>query len=214
MDQAPGTRISLIVKLRDPTDEAAWREFLAIYEPLIYRLARRKGLQDADALDLCQEVFQAVARAVERWDPELCGFRQWLYRITRNLLVNFLTRPSHQRLGSGATSVQLLLESQAAPDPSAAAVFETEYQMRLFLWASEEVREEFTPTTWNAFWQTAVEDRASVAVAAELGLSIGAVYIARSRVLARIKKRIGQAADDTTTFAGEHHHATYFELLS
>jgi RNA polymerase sigma-70 factor (ECF subfamily) len=213
MDQAPGTRISLIVKLRDPTDEAAWREFLALYEPLIYRLARRKGLQDADANDLCQEVFRAVAGAIVRWDPGLCGFRQWLYRIARNLLVNFLTRPSHQRLGSGATSVQILLESQLAPDPSTTALFETEYRMRLFLWASDEVKEEFPSTTWEAFWQTAVEARASAAVAAELGLSVGAVYIARSRVLARIKKRIEQVDDGTRTFSGDHNHAAHSEPL-
>jgi RNA polymerase sigma-70 factor (ECF subfamily) len=207
MDQTPGTRISLIVKLRDPKDEAAWREFLALYEPLIYRLARRKGLQDADAHDLCQEVFRAVAGAVDRWDPGLCNFRRWLYRIARNLLVNFLTRPSHQRLGSGSTSVQVLLESQLAPEPSATWLFEAEYQMRLFLWASSEVKEEFTPTTWRAFWQTAVEARAAVAVAAELGLSVGAVYIARSRVLARIKKRIEHLDDDTINFSGEPDHA-------
>jgi RNA polymerase sigma-70 factor (ECF subfamily) len=213
MDGAPGTRISLIVKLRDPNDESAWREFVALYEPLIYRLARRKGLQDADAHDLCQEVLRAVAGAIERWDSGVCGFRQWLYRITRNLLVNFLTRPGHQRLGSGATSVQILLESQLAPDPSATALFETEYKLRLFLWASEQVKEEFTPTTWRAFWQTAVAARPSVAVAAELGLSVGAVYIARSRALARIKKRIEKVADDTGTFFGEHNHATDAEPL-
>ena len=61
MDQSPATRQSLIVKLRDPADSGAWSEFVALYEPLIYRLARRKGLQDADAKDLCQEVFRAVA---------------------------------------------------------------------------------------------------------------------------------------------------------
>jgi RNA polymerase sigma-70 factor (ECF subfamily) len=214
MNQAPGTRLSLIVKLRDPSDEAAWREFLALYEPLIYRLARRKGLQDADSHDLCQEVFRAVAGAIERWKPSQCGFRQWLYRITRNLLVNFLTRPSHQRLGSGATSVQILLESQVASDSSATALFESEYQMRLFLWASDQVKAEFTPTTWGAFWQTAVEARPTVSVAAELGLSIGAVYIARSRVLARIKKRIEQVGDDTGNFLGEDNHAIYCGPLS
>ena len=115
--RSAGTRLSLIVKLRDATDASAWREFLALYEPLIYRLARRKGLQDADVRDLCQEVFRAVAGAIDRWDPGVCSFRKWLYRIARNLLVNFLTRPSHQRLGSGATSVQELLESELAPGP-------------------------------------------------------------------------------------------------
>src|SRR6516165_4697819 len=65
MDEPPATRHSLIVKLRDPADGAAWGEFVALYEPLIYRLARRKGLQDADARDLCQAVFRAVAQAID-----------------------------------------------------------------------------------------------------------------------------------------------------
>jgi RNA polymerase sigma-70 factor (ECF subfamily) len=66
MDEPPGTRHSLILRLRDPADADAWHEFVTLYEPLVYRLARRKGLQDADARDVCQEVFRAVARAAER----------------------------------------------------------------------------------------------------------------------------------------------------
>jgi DNA-directed RNA polymerase specialized sigma24 family protein len=69
MEESPATRRSLIVKLRDSADHAAWEEFVTLYEPLIYRLARRKGLQDADAHDLCQEVFRAVSQAIGGWDP-------------------------------------------------------------------------------------------------------------------------------------------------
>jgi RNA polymerase sigma-70 factor (ECF subfamily) len=190
MDLSPATRRSLIVKLRDPADSAAWHEFVAIYEPLVYRLARHKGLQDADAKDLCQEVFQAVARAIDRWEPDRGSFRGWLSRIARNLLINFLTRRRSLSRGSGATSMQELLEAQPAVDESATALFEAEYQRRLFRWAADEVRSEFTPTTWQAFWQTALEDRPPGAVAAELGLSVGAVYVARSRVLSRLRRRI------------------------
>ena len=140
MDEPPLTRHSLIIKLADPTDTTAWREFVAIYEPLIYRLARRKGLQDADARDLCQEVFQSVAGAVERWDPSRGSFRGWLSQIARNLVINFLTRRRFQFRGSGTTSVQELLEAQPADDPSTSALFEEEYRSQLFRWAAEEIR--------------------------------------------------------------------------
>ena len=107
MHKAPATRRSLIVKLRDPADHSAWEEFVTFYEPLIYRLARHKGLQDADASDLCQEVFRTVSQAIAGWDPDpgRGSFRGWLSRIARNLLINFLTRRPNQLRGSGATSV-------------------------------------------------------------------------------------------------------------
>ena len=205
---APATRYSLIVKLRDPADAGAWREFVALYQPLVYRLARRQGLQDADAHDLCQEVFRAVARSIERYDPDpSCGsFRGWLARIARNLLINFLTRRPYRLRGSGSTSVQELLEAQPADDPSATAVFEAEYRRRAFRWAADEVRGEFTATTWQAFWMTAVEGRAPADAAAELGLSVGAVYIARSRVLARLKARIHQLGDEASAILSEVDH--------
>jgi RNA polymerase sigma-70 factor (ECF subfamily) len=214
MDESPATRRSLIVKLRDPADEAAWREFLTLYEPLVYRLARRKGLQDADARDLCQEVFRAVAQSIDRWEPDRGSFRGWLIRIARNLLINFLTRGRNQPRGSGSTSVQDLLEVEPAADPSATAVFDAEYRRRLFRWAAEDVRREFTPRTWQAFWRTAVEDGSPRAVAAELGLSIGAVYIARSRVLARLRRRVEQLGEyEAAAICCEVDHANLAELL-
>ncbi|WP_165225374.1 RNA polymerase sigma factor [Aquisphaera insulae] len=199
MEEPPATRCSLIIKLRDPADTAAWREFVEIYEPLIHRLARRKGLQDADARDLGQEVFRAVAGAVDRWDPSLGRFRAWLSTIARNLLINFLTRGRAQPRGSGTTSVQDLLEAQPAADPFATAIFEDEHRRRLFRWAAEEIRGEFTPATWQAFWQTAVEGRKPAEVADALRLSIGSVYVARSRVLARLRRRIDRLRVDPET---------------
>jgi RNA polymerase sigma factor (sigma-70 family) len=195
----PSTRHSLVLRLRDPRDEAAWAEFVEIYEPLVYRLARHKGLQDADAQDLCQEVFRAVAKAIERWDPDPAKgrFRAWLFRIARNLLVNFLASQRRHVRGSGSTSVQELLEAQPAADAQAEAAFRAEFQRRAFLWAAEHVKNEFTTSTWQAFWKTGVENQPIALVAKELQLSAGAVYIARSRVLARLRERVEQLTQDT-----------------
>jgi RNA polymerase sigma factor (sigma-70 family) len=206
MHDSPSTRQSLIVKLRDPADSGAWSEFVALYEPLVYRLARQKGLQDADAKDLCQEVFRAVARAVDRWDPLRGSFRGWISRIARNLIVNFLTRGSQHFRGSGATSVQELLEAQPALDPSATALFDHEYKRQLFQSAADEVKREFAAATWQAFWQTAVEDRTPEEVATELGLSLGSVYVARSRVLARLRRRVQSLAKDSEVVISEVDH--------
>jgi RNA polymerase sigma-70 factor (ECF subfamily) len=208
MDDSPATRCSLIFKLRDPADTAAWSEFVMLYEPLIYRLARRKGLQDADARDLGQEVFRAVARSVERWDPALGGFRPWLSRIARNLLINFLTRRREPR-GSGATSVQDLLEAVPAADPAATALFEAEYRTHLFGRAADDVRVEVALNTWHAFWQTAVEGRPPAEVAAALRMSVGAVYVARSRVLARVKRRLEELdCGDANSNEADHENPT------
>lgn len=203
MDNVPQTRNTLIAKLRDPADAHAWREFLAIYEPLVYRLARHKGLQDADARDLCQEVFRAVVRAIDRWEPDAArgSFRGWLFTIARNLCINYLTRRDRLAEGSGDSRTIDLLADVAAEDP-ASAVFDAEYRRRLFRWAAEQVKGEFTHNTWRAFWQTAVENRAVAAVAAELGMSAGAVYVARSRVIARLRQRIEQLGDETAARIG------------
>jgi RNA polymerase sigma-70 factor (ECF subfamily) len=213
MHESLSTRASLIIKLRDPADSVAWHEFVAIYEPLVYRLARRKGLQSADAQDLCQEVFRAVAGAVDRWDPRRGSFRAWLSRITRNMLINFLTRGRSQPHGSGSTSIQGLLEAQPACDPSATALFEAERERCLIRWTAEHIRSKFAPATWQAFWQTAIEGRAPGDVAAELGLSIGAAYVARSRVLSRLKQTIKLLSNEELPISNEVDHALPAEPL-
>lgn len=194
MDGIPDTRPSLLVRIRDPQDERAWREFLDIYEPLVYRLARAKGFQDADAKELTQEVFLAVASAIDRWDPDPSrgSFRAWLFRIARNLMINLLAKQQRHPRGTGTTDVKYLLEEQPAPAGEDSALFDREYRRETFRWAAEQVRRQVRDATWRAFWLSSVEDRPIREVAEALHTTVGAVYVARSRVMARLRRTIEQ----------------------
>jgi RNA polymerase sigma-70 factor (ECF subfamily) len=190
MQPSPDTRPSLLVRIRDGADGEAWRLFVDLYGPLVYGLGRKHGLQDADAADLTQEVLQSVAAAVRSlvYDPRRGKFRGWLYTIARNRLLDFQRR---KRLvqGSGDSAVQELLEKQPAPEPPEAD-WDREYERRVFAWAAERVRVDFRPSTWQAFWLTAVEGLSGEEAAEKLDMSIGAVQVARSRVLARLKETV------------------------
>ncbi len=189
MTDSPATRQSLLVRLKDPRDGQAWSEFVAIYAPLIDRLARSKGFQEADAADLAQEVFRAVAGAIDRYDPDPArgSFRGWLFRIARNLMINLLAARRIRPQATGDSDVRELLDRVPAPDSAETALFDAAYRRRLFHWAAEQVRGEFRDSTWKAFWLTAVEGREPGDAAAAAGISVGAVYIARSRVMARLR---------------------------
>ena len=188
MSDYPETRASLIVRLRDAADQAAWGEFVEIYRPVVYRLARRKGLQDADADDLAQQVLAAVASAVRRWQPDSARgrFRAWLSRIAHNRIINALTRRAPDRAVGGEPATDLL----AANDGPDSALLRMEYRREVFQWAARQVRGEFRPDTWQAFWQTAVEGRPIAVVAAGLGKGPGAIYTSRGRVMQRLREKI------------------------
>ena len=197
MPTLPETRASLILRLPDAADAAAWDEFTAVYGPLVYRLARRRGLQPADADDLVQEVLTAVARSVEDWlsNPNRGPFRAWLLAIARNLTINFLTRPRTRAMCTGDSSVARRLAQHAA-NGDAASEFELEYRREVFRWAAEQVRAAVTEKTWEAFWRTSVEEQPVGAVAMQLQMSVGSVYIAKSRVMARLRELIQRMPDD------------------
>ena len=199
MADAPTTRPSLLVRLKDSRDAEAWRQFVELYGPIIYRFGRRHRLQDADAADLTQEVLRGVSGGVGRfdYDPRLGSFRGWLFTLARRKLADLLARRRRQVQATGSDATQAHLEEQ--PERDSADVWNQEHERQIFAWAAEQVRGQFTETTWRAFWATAVEDRDAAGVAAKLGLSIGAVYVAKSRVQARLREQVRQVADDDGT---------------
>jgi RNA polymerase sigma-70 factor (ECF subfamily) len=190
MPDSPTTRPSLLVRLRDPRDGAAWQEFVDLYAPLVYGWARHKGLQDADAADVTQEVFRSMAGAVAKleYDASRGAFRGWLFTVTRNRIRNFLASRQARERGSGGTTMMQFLEEQ--PEKGEEAAWELEYQQRVFAWAAERVRGQFEERTWQAFWLAAVERKSGEEVAQELQMSVGAVYVAKNRVLNRLRQEV------------------------
>jgi RNA polymerase sigma-70 factor (ECF subfamily) len=198
MTHQPETRQSLIIRLPNARDEVAWAEFLSLYEPLILRLMRKQGLQNSDARDVCQQVLAAVARDVNQWKPDggQASFRRWLFQVARNRLLKFLAKRRTEPRAAGGTEAQIKLESQPDDPGTLANAWEREYRQELLAWGADQIRGEFQPPTWQAFWRTCVNGEPVAKVAAELGTSAGNVYVARSRIIARLREKISEVEDD------------------
>jgi RNA polymerase sigma-70 factor (ECF subfamily) len=182
------TSVSLLERLRQPQPEEAWERFVRLYTPLLFYWARRTGLQESDAADLVQDVFALLLRRLPEftYDSQR-SFRAWLRTLTLNRW-----REIHRRrlLPTVAGDAPLLVE-QAAPD-EAEAVWDAEYRRHLLTQALELLEPEFQPATWRAFHESAVLGRPAAEVADALGISLNAVYLARSRVLRRLRQELAE----------------------
>jgi RNA polymerase sigma-70 factor (ECF subfamily) len=189
--QFPETRDSLLMQVRSPANREAWDEFVLIYRPVIYRLARQKGLQDADAQDLAQRVLMSVAAAIGQWEKtnESVRFRHWLRRVARNAIINALVRQPLDR-AAGGTSVQDLLLEQPEADSQSNAEIELEYRRELYLRAARNVRTDVEPDTWRAFELTVIENQSIEDAANQLDKPIGTIYAARSRIMRRLREAV------------------------
>ena len=188
MTNAPKTSLSLILRVADERDLVAWEQFAEIYQPLVYRIALSRGLQPADAHDLVQEVMTRVARSVNRWDPDQSkgSFRGWISRIARNLIIDFLKHKNRLPRTSDNSDVRRLIETK--PDDSQESMFfQLEYEKQIFFAAASKIKKDFADNTWDAFWRTAVNNEPIERVANELNMTSGAVYVARSRVMNKLK---------------------------
>lgn len=191
------TPVSLLLRLKQDS-QAAWERVVRLYAPLVFRWCRRGGLQPADAADVGQEVFQAVARGIHDFRRERAGdtFRGWLSTITRNKVRDFF-REQHAELqavgGDGAFEQLKNLPFNEDDDPS--NVTDPAERTLLLHQALRIIRVEFEDSSWAAFWRTAVEGQAPLDVAEDLGISVNAVYVARSRILRRIREEFQDLVD-------------------
>jgi RNA polymerase sigma-70 factor (ECF subfamily) len=181
----PSTSPSLLERLRQPGDSTAWGRFVDLYTPLLYYWARRVGLDQSRAADLVQEVLLVLVGKLPEftYDPAQ-SFRSWLRSVATNKW-----RENCRRQPPGREVQGVDLSAVAGPD-AAPEFEEAEYHQYLAQRALALMQAEFQPATWKACWEQVVSGRPAAEVAAELGMSEGAVYVAKSRVLRRLREEL------------------------
>lgn len=185
------TSSSLLRRVRD-RDEDAWRRLVRLYGPLVDRWVRQSGLQAADAHDIFQQVFLAVAKGIGQFRRERPGdsFRAWLRTITRTKLADHFRRRVAEPLGAGGSVALRRLAELEAPAEHPPQADEEEGLQQLRLRAMDLIRGEFEPKTWDAFWRVTVRGEPTKNIAADLRVSPAAVRLAKSRVLRRLREEL------------------------
>lgn len=197
MTLLPETRESLLIRLADAADAAAWDEFVAIYRPMILRLGLRKGLQPSDADDLTQQVLMSVSRVIGDWkkDPSRGNFRSWLRTVARNAIINMLQRgPKVAALG-GSDFLDICHEAES-PSAEIGQWIDDEHDRCVLRLAAARVERQVSATTWHAFWRTATEGESVQDVAIALGISVGKVYGAKGRVMKMLQSEVAKICDE------------------
>jgi RNA polymerase sigma-70 factor (ECF subfamily) len=188
----PGSTSSTLLALVKEGDAEAWSRLARLYGPTVYAWARRAKLQPADAADVVQEVFRAVATHVAGFRREQPGdsFRGWLWVITRNQIRDHFRNRADQPQGVGGSSAQVRCQEWPEPLPADSQSSSPETS-RLARRALDLIRIEFDSPIWQAFWRYVVEGETPADVAQDLGLSVWSVYKAKSRVLQRLREELG-----------------------
>jgi RNA polymerase sigma-70 factor, ECF subfamily len=178
------TPVSLLERLCRRPDPGSWQRFVSLYAPLVYRWGHRVGLQDQDAADLVQDVFTTLVQVLPTFAYDRRrGFRRWLRTVTLNRWRDTRKRPEMRAL------------PEDLPAEASDAFWEVEYRQELARRAMKLMQTDFQPTTWRAFWEHTVVGRSASDVAAELGITVGAVYAAKFRVLQRLREELDGLLD-------------------
>jgi RNA polymerase sigma factor (sigma-70 family) len=192
---ADATRPSLLLRLRDPKDAEAWRIFVETYTPLVYAYCRRRGIQDSDVADVTQEVMAQVMRSISdfSYQAERGRFRDWLGTITRTKLLRFLSKNARPGKAGDAATAELLSQVEV---PESDTLWTEGFHARLLEVAMQRSRSEFEETTWRIFECAWLLGRTAGQVAQDLAVPIESVYVAKSRVLKRLRAEVASLAED------------------
>ncbi|MCA9201911.1 MAG: sigma-70 family RNA polymerase sigma factor [Planctomycetales bacterium] len=190
----PSTRITLLRKVKDASDDHAWRQFVDQYTPLVFRYCRQRGLQDADACDVTQNVFMAVARAMDRFDYDSSRgrFRSWLGKVTVREIYRFLLRAKRTAPICGVGTGQRLDEVSGELESD----WQAHYNRHIYGLALKRIQPTFDAKVWQAFELTWLQDRKPSEAAELLKREPQWVYQAKFRVLRHLRDVVQELADD------------------
>ena len=185
---------SLLYRLKAKSPEA-WRRMVHLFGPTVYQQCRSGGLQAADASDVTQDVFRVVATRIGGFhrNRSTGTFRGWLWTITRNKIADHWQLRQKNPEAYGGTDAQIWIANLKAHESTPQAQSKT--PASLHRRGLELIQSEFTPRTWKAFWRIVVDGCTPAEVADELGVSVNSVYLAKSRVLRRLREELGDLLD-------------------
>jgi RNA polymerase sigma-70 factor (ECF subfamily) len=193
-DGEPSSSLLLRVQAQE---QAAWERLVHLYTPLVYGWCRRASLQEADALDVGQNVFETVWRKIGMFHRSQPGdtFRGWLRTIARHKIIDLLRRGSGDREVVGGSAAETLDQRQAGPLPEPDAAQDSSEAGLLCRRAMALIQAEFEEKTWLAFQAVVLNDQKPAEAAAALDMSVNAVYLAKSRVLRRLRQEFEDLID-------------------
>ena len=193
----PTTQVSLILRLRDTSDADAWEQFVSIYYPLIWNVAKRLGMSDDDASDACQSTLLRLSQVVHQWSHNEgnSNFRGWLFRVARNCMLREFEKDKLRTVAAVSPEGKQYLDQLVEDTPEGDSRFQLELHRQLFAVAIEAVRPSVKPSYWEAFRLSYIENHGIKETAQLLEISVNTVYVARHRVLNRIREEVNQMSE-------------------
>lgn len=183
------TRTSLLSRIKDPEDALSWEEFDAVYRPLLIQYARARGLSAELAEDVAQQCMTAIATGIQSFRRQV-SFRGWLRGIMEHKVSDQLRKQDRE---VAARTRDFEREQQREDNPLLS--WEREWNRTHLLYCLNQIRHEIAPMTFRAFEMYVLEEQSVKTIAAELGMSANQIYVAKSRVLARLRNRWGDLSD-------------------